>query len=330
MRHCRFDGRVSLGGAETSPLGPRGSRLSVVTSYGAHVRGTLDLTDTVITAAQSRGLHADGIVIDNALLAARMAVTGPVCLIDGAIREQFVLDGACLANPGDVALNVGRSLLATGLAAEGEVRMAGARIDSALVLDDAALTNGRSASPSPPRRPVPSRTTDGAPASPRRYPVLGNPSPGYEHQPGRNSAMPCAMPRERRRSGGEANKMEPGLRLHDTAARTVREFVPVAPGKVSLYLCGATVQAVPHIGHLRSGVCFDILVRWLTASGYQVTFCRNVTDIDDKILDVARQRGRAMVGGGGTQPACVHPRLHALSAACRLTSSRAQPGTCPR
>ncbi len=79
------------------------------------------------------------------------------------------------------------------------------------------------------------------------------------------------------------------LRFHDTAARAVREFSPVTPGKVSLYLCGATVQALPHIGHLRSGVSFDILVRWLTASGYAVTFCRNVTDIDDKILDVARR-----------------------------------------
>jgi cysteinyl-tRNA synthetase len=81
------------------------------------------------------------------------------------------------------------------------------------------------------------------------------------------------------------------LRFHDTAARAVREFSPITPGKVSLYLCGATVQAAPHIGHLRSGVSFDILVRWLTASGYAVTFCRNVTDIDDKILDAARQEG---------------------------------------
>jgi cysteinyl-tRNA synthetase len=77
------------------------------------------------------------------------------------------------------------------------------------------------------------------------------------------------------------------LRLHDTATRTVREFSPLVPGKVSLYLCGATVQAPPHIGHIRSGVNFDILVRWLNASGYQVTFCRNVTDIDDKIIRVA-------------------------------------------
>ncbi|MBO0822423.1 MAG: class I tRNA ligase family protein, partial [Actinobacteria bacterium] len=77
------------------------------------------------------------------------------------------------------------------------------------------------------------------------------------------------------------------LRLHDTATRSVREFTPLEPGKVSLYLCGATVQAPPHIGHIRSGVSFDILVRWLRASHYQVTFCRNVTDIDDKILGVA-------------------------------------------
>ncbi|MBO0789095.1 MAG: cysteine--tRNA ligase, partial [Actinobacteria bacterium] len=74
---------------------------------------------------------------------------------------------------------------------------------------------------------------------------------------------------------------------YDTAARAVREFSPVVPGKASLYLCGATVQAPPHIGHLRSAVVFDILVRWLAKSRYQVVFCRNVTDIDDKILRVA-------------------------------------------
>ncbi len=83
------------------------------------------------------------------------------------------------------------------------------------------------------------------------------------------------------------------LRLHDTAARAVREFIPVTPGRASLYLCGATVQAPPHIGHIRSGVNFDILVRWLAASGYQVTFCRNVTDIDDKILRTAASEGVA-------------------------------------
>ena len=81
------------------------------------------------------------------------------------------------------------------------------------------------------------------------------------------------------------------LRLYDTAARAEREFSPVEPGTASLYLCGATVQAPPHIGHIRSGVSFDILVRWLKASGYQVTFCRNVTDIDDKIIRAAADEG---------------------------------------
>jgi cysteinyl-tRNA synthetase len=77
------------------------------------------------------------------------------------------------------------------------------------------------------------------------------------------------------------------LRFYDTATRSTRDFTPVTPGKAGLYLCGATVQAPPHIGHIRSGVNFDILVRWLRASGYAVTFCRNVTDIDDKILNAA-------------------------------------------
>ncbi len=81
------------------------------------------------------------------------------------------------------------------------------------------------------------------------------------------------------------------LRIHDTATRSTRDFAPVTPGKVTLYLCGATVQAPPHIGHIRSGVNFDLLVRWLRASGYAVTFCRNVTDIDDKILNVAKRDG---------------------------------------
>jgi cysteinyl-tRNA synthetase len=81
------------------------------------------------------------------------------------------------------------------------------------------------------------------------------------------------------------------LRLYDTAARSVREFFPLAAGKAALYLCGATVQAPPHIGHVRSGVSFDILVRWLRVSGYHTTFCRNVTDIDDKIISVAAAEG---------------------------------------
>jgi len=75
--------------------------------------------------------------------------------------------------------------------------------------------------------------------------------------------------------------------LYDTLTRTTTPFSPVVAGKASIYVCGATVQAAPHIGHVRSGVNFDILRRWLTKSGYDVTFIRNVTDIDDKILHKA-------------------------------------------
>ena len=77
------------------------------------------------------------------------------------------------------------------------------------------------------------------------------------------------------------------LKLYDTATRAIRDFTPIKKGEVSIYLCGATVQAAPHIGHIRSGVNFDILRRWLIASGNSVTFVRNVTDIDDKILQKA-------------------------------------------
>lgn len=74
------------------------------------------------------------------------------------------------------------------------------------------------------------------------------------------------------------------LKIHDTATRTLREFTPLESGKVGIYLCGATVQAPPHVGHIRSGIAFDVVRRWLAASGYQVIFIRNVTDIDDKII----------------------------------------------
>ena len=82
-------------------------------------------------------------------------------------------------------------------------------------------------------------------------------------------------------------KINSDLNLYNTADRAVSKFVPLNPGKVGIYLCGATVQAPPHIGHIRSGVNFDILRRWFTAIGYDVTFVRNVTDIDDKILHKA-------------------------------------------
>ncbi|MDQ5973297.1 MAG: cysteinyl-tRNA synthetase [Actinomycetota bacterium] len=74
------------------------------------------------------------------------------------------------------------------------------------------------------------------------------------------------------------------LRFYDTSTRSVRDFVPLEAGRAGIYLCGATVQAPPHVGHIRSGVAFDVIRRWLTAKGLDVTFVRNVTDIDDKII----------------------------------------------
>ncbi|MEU8539285.1 cysteine--tRNA ligase [Streptomyces sp. NPDC048717] len=82
------------------------------------------------------------------------------------------------------------------------------------------------------------------------------------------------------------------IRLYDTSARQTRDFTPIKPGCVSIYLCGATVQAAPHIGHIRSGLNFDIMRRWFAYRGYEVTFIRNVTDIDDKIIAKGAEQGR--------------------------------------
>ncbi|MDL4772747.1 MULTISPECIES: cysteine--tRNA ligase [Thermomonosporaceae] len=81
------------------------------------------------------------------------------------------------------------------------------------------------------------------------------------------------------------------LRFYDTSTRAVRTFEPLEEGRVGMYVCGATPQAAPHIGHLRSGVIYDVLLRWLRRSGYEVTFARNITDVDDKIIAVAAAGG---------------------------------------
>ncbi|NMW62753.1 cysteine--tRNA ligase [Mobiluncus mulieris] len=81
------------------------------------------------------------------------------------------------------------------------------------------------------------------------------------------------------------------MKLYDSATHAVREFKPLTPGKVGLYLCGPTVQGAPHLGHLRAALDFDVLVRWLRRSGLEVTYVRNVTDIDDKILKKSRELG---------------------------------------
>jgi cysteinyl-tRNA synthetase len=81
------------------------------------------------------------------------------------------------------------------------------------------------------------------------------------------------------------------LRFYDTASAEIREFVPLVPGEASVYYCGATVQGMPHVGHIRSAIAFDQLTRWLAVRGYRVTVVRNVTDIDDKIIAKAQASG---------------------------------------
>ena len=81
------------------------------------------------------------------------------------------------------------------------------------------------------------------------------------------------------------------LHLYDSKSARIQPLNPVTPGKVGIYLCGATVQGSPHVGHLRAAVSFDTLIRWLRRSGYEVTYVRNVTDIDDKILTKSAQAG---------------------------------------
>lgn len=82
------------------------------------------------------------------------------------------------------------------------------------------------------------------------------------------------------------------IRLYDSATRQVRDLVPLREGEVSIYLCGLTVQSEPHVGHVRSAVNFDVARRWLEHRGLAVTFIRNVTDIDDKILSKSAEQGR--------------------------------------
>ncbi len=81
------------------------------------------------------------------------------------------------------------------------------------------------------------------------------------------------------------------LALHNTLTRRKEKFVPIAPGQVRMYVCGMTVYDYCHLGHARVLVVFDMITRWLRASGYEVTYVRNITDIDDKIIKRAQENG---------------------------------------
>ncbi|WP_131110945.1 cysteine--tRNA ligase [Sulfuricystis thermophila] len=105
------------------------------------------------------------------------------------------------------------------------------------------------------------------------------------------------------------------LKIYNSLTRTLQEFVPIEPGKVRLYVCGMTVYDYCHLGHARVLVVFDMVVRWLKASGYQVTYVRNITDIDDKIIKRAAENGESIRSLTDRFIAAMHEDADALGVA---------------
>src|SRR5947209_18648208 len=81
------------------------------------------------------------------------------------------------------------------------------------------------------------------------------------------------------------------LKIYNTLGRAKQEFVPLRPGEVRMYVCGMTIYDLCHVGHARFMMAFDVVYRWLKALGYNVIYVRNITDIDDKIIKRATERG---------------------------------------
>ena len=95
----------------------------------------------------------------------------------------------------------------------------------------------------------------------------------------------------RRLSSSQSRQM---LKIHNSLAREKQEFIPLRPGKVKMYVCGMTVYDYCHLGHARMMVVFDMVQRWLRASGFDVTYVRNITDIDDKIIKRAQENNESI------------------------------------
>ena len=82
-----------------------------------------------------------------------------------------------------------------------------------------------------------------------------------------------------------------GIRVYNTMKRGIEDFVPVKEGEVRMYGCGMTVQESPHLGHLRNFVVTDVMIRHFEERGYKVKYVTNFTDVDDKIIEKAREEG---------------------------------------
>src|SRR4051812_14905014 len=80
------------------------------------------------------------------------------------------------------------------------------------------------------------------------------------------------------------------LKIYNTLGRRKQEFVPLTPGEVRMYVCGMTIYDLCHVGHARFMMAFDVVYRWLKVAGFKVTYVRNITDVDDKIIKRAQER----------------------------------------
>jgi cysteinyl-tRNA synthetase len=103
------------------------------------------------------------------------------------------------------------------------------------------------------------------------------------------------------------------LRIYNTLSRALEYFAPMEPGHVRMYVCGMTVYDVCHVGHARANIAFDVVQRWLKASGFGVTFVRNITDIDDKIIRRALENGETVRGLTDRMIALMHRDFDALA-----------------
>jgi cysteinyl-tRNA synthetase len=113
------------------------------------------------------------------------------------------------------------------------------------------------------------------------------------------------------------------LRVHNTLTRTLEEFRPIRPGQVGLYVCGITVYDLCHMGHLRMMMAFDVVYRWLRTLGYDVTYVRNITDIDDKIIKRALERGITIRALTEEMVTAMHADLAAVGIAAPTHEPRA-------
>jgi cysteinyl-tRNA synthetase len=113
------------------------------------------------------------------------------------------------------------------------------------------------------------------------------------------------------------------LRIHNTLTRRLEAFAPIDPGHVRMYVCGITVYDLCHLGHARMMLAFDVVYRWLLASGWRVTYVRNITDIEDKIIRRALERGITIRALTDEMIAAMHRDLAALGVAAPTHEPRA-------